>query len=182
MIVFPPFNWSLTALHCLSRRPLFRSRRQVALAVTGRRVFYRRQVNAQRTTSCSALRRSIGQRRPRRYSSWLRNESRASSRPRLVLSLIAALEVLTSARRSSDFHRPPRQMFRHVCRSSNPEGSAPVACAAALDRRYRYATPTIFAGPGFARCHTTPATCEPHPSRKKQTGSARGVRYARAAH
>ncbi len=181
MMVFPPFNLSLRALRVLSRRPLFRSRRQAALAVTGCRVFYRRQVNAQGTTSCSALRRSIGQRRPKRCSSLLRNESRASGRPRLVLSLIAALETLSSAHRSSDFHRSPRQVFSHVCRSSNSEGSAPVACAAAIDRRYRHATPTIFAGPGFARCNTTPATCERHPGRKKQTGSARGVCYARAA-
>ncbi len=40
MMVFPPFNWSLQALGGLSRPPLFRSRRQVALAVTGHRIFY----------------------------------------------------------------------------------------------------------------------------------------------
>jgi hypothetical protein len=81
-------------------------------------------------------------RRPRRCSSLLRNESPASGRPRLVLSRIAAVEALSSAHRSSGFHRSGRQVFSHVGISSNPEGSAPVACAAALDQRYHHATRT----------------------------------------
>ena len=64
----------------------------------------------------------------------LRNESLPSGRPRFVLSLIAEVEGLSSAHRSSDFHRSGRHVFSHVVISSDPEGSARVVCAAALDQ------------------------------------------------
>jgi len=65
-----------------------------------------------------------------RWNLGQRIPSRPSPTPRLRRGM--GHHALPSAHRSLDFHRSPRQVFSYVGLSSNPEGSAPVACAAAV--------------------------------------------------